>query len=1140
MPVDLGDAQAYLDLDISGFLKQLKEAEMQTNNSTENMAKKLEGGALRVSTAMSKVGKGLTVGVTTPLATAAVASVKFSSQFETAMAKVSTIADPAQKSISTMKDEIVDLSNETGMAATDLAEATYEAISSGINTADAVKFTGEASKLAAAGFTSASSAVDVLTTILNAYGMTAENTTHISDVLIKTQNLGKTTVDELSQSIGKVIPTANAFGVSIEQLGTAYSFMTSRGIATAETTTYLNGMLNELAKGGTKVSDTLKEKTGKSFQELSEEGKSLRDVLGILESAAQEAGVGFNDLWSSQEAGKAALSLLGVEQEKYNETLKDFQDTAGDTEQAYEKMAETSETRFKVAVENGKNALMEFGDTIKDEAIPYMEKGIDAIEEFQTWIEGLTEEEKKNVVQTAAMVAGIGPLLSVMGKFGPVAINAGKGIATFTKESVSLVKAVSLAKHGFEDVALSTSTWYKGITSLSTAMGGMLGPMALVTAAVVAGGVAMTAYNSYIEEQKQKIAELSEEEQVLVDAISEQTEVVNNMVSEREKTIESVNREAQATQILADKLAGVVDENGRVLEGKEIYAQFLVGELSEAIGQEISLVDGQIQNYRGLQEEIQKTIENQRALAVQEAMKEDYATALQNQTQAYVEYTNQLQAASETQEKLNDAESRAEELRKKALEEERERHSVSAETIKAMQETQIEIDGLTEKLEKQTKATEDAKNNYEEYSSTIEQFEGLSAAILEGDAEKINMALLKIQEGFLTANTSTREALEEQNETIKEKYELMKEQLEAGAEGITQETVDQLKELSEAANAELNAKLEQDKQTLTTKFSEIGIQAPDALINSLMEKDPQTLQTVTTMLDNVKNGTQLKKGEIQSLFKELGIEAPNELISSLASKDAQTQAKVISLLTNVQNGTQLKKDQIVSLFDALGIDAPTSLINSLASKEPSVQARAISLLQQLQDAESSKRPQITSQLRDLGIQMDTNLGAGIDSKKGEVVSKAGAVGQAANEEIATKVKPNVDAPKINSITNDMDVAWSARNNMQSVFDNNPLSAVVNVFKNIYETVVDGSHANGLSYVPFNGYIAELHKGERVLTAEEAKEYNRAERADSQKSRFGYSRTSYGGDTFNFYNVEPDPYEYARQMKKKKKELLLGL
>lgn len=75
--------------------------------------------------------------------------------------------------------------------------------------------------------------------------------------------------------------------------------------------------------------------------------------------------------------------------------------------------------------------------------------------------------------------------------------------------------------------------------------------------------------------------------------------------------------------------------------------------------------------------------------------------------------------------------------------------------------------------------------------------------------------------------------------------------------------------------------------------------------------------------------------------------------------------------------------------------------------------------------------------------------------------------------------------------------------------------------------VNGKHANGLDYVPFNGYIAELHKGERVLTAQENKEYNEGSRGQ-------------GGDTFNFYNTKPEPYEYARQMKRARKELLQGV
>lgn len=75
--------------------------------------------------------------------------------------------------------------------------------------------------------------------------------------------------------------------------------------------------------------------------------------------------------------------------------------------------------------------------------------------------------------------------------------------------------------------------------------------------------------------------------------------------------------------------------------------------------------------------------------------------------------------------------------------------------------------------------------------------------------------------------------------------------------------------------------------------------------------------------------------------------------------------------------------------------------------------------------------------------------------------------------------------------------------------------------------VNGKHASGLDYVPFNGYVAELHKGERVLTKQENEEYN------SNRGR------NSSGDTFNFYNTKPNAYEYARQMKKAKRELLLG-
>lgn len=88
-----------------------------------------------------------------------------------------------------------------------------------------------------------------------------------------------------------------------------------------------------------------------------------------------------------------------------------------------------------------------------------------------------------------------------------------------------------------------------------------------------------------------------------------------------------------------------------------------------------------------------------------------------------------------------------------------------------------------------------------------------------------------------------------------------------------------------------------------------------------------------------------------------------------------------------------------------------------------------------------------------------------------------------------------------------------------------ISDITGAFSNAFSGFWNGSHANGLDYVPFDGYVAQLHKGERVLTKQENEEYNSGNQSNGS-----------GGDTYNFYNTKPDPYEYARQMKRVKKEL----
>lgn len=405
----LNEAEASLN-EYKNRLKEVDEQLKFGKASIEEYTEKVQKAGEKVKDA----GSGMTKKVTTPILAAGVASAKMTMDFEDSMAKVSTIADATEVPMDDMQKAILDLSNQTRISAEEIAQNVYDSISAGQKTGDAVNFVSKSTKLAKAGFADAGAALDVLTTIMNAYGLKASEVTNVSDMLIQTQNLGKTTVADLASSMGKVIPTANAYGVSLDELCAGYAIMTANGVATAESTTYMNGMLNELGKSGTNVSETLKEKTGKTFKELMDSGMSLSDVLKIISDAATENNKSFGDMWSSSEAGKAGMILLGDSAENFNGVLEQMQNSAGATNTAFEKL-DTNSAKIKKATNELRNDAIDFGTTLMEELAPIIENIAEKISEFTEWFNGLSESEKQTIIQIGLIVAAIGPLLVVLG-----------------------------------------------------------------------------------------------------------------------------------------------------------------------------------------------------------------------------------------------------------------------------------------------------------------------------------------------------------------------------------------------------------------------------------------------------------------------------------------------------------------------------------------------------------------------------------------------------------------------------------------------------------------------------------------------------------------------------------------------------
>lgn len=321
---------------------------------------------------------------------------------ETSIAQLQTIAGGSL--IGQLQEDIMALSNDTGKAAEGLADTAYNAISAGTEVAESVGAASQANKLAVAGFTDTTSALSVLETAMNSYGEAAGGMEHVSDSLITVQNLGVTTVRELAAQMGKAISTASAYNVSLENLESGYISVTKAGINTAEGTTYLSSMLNELGNSGSEISKLLKDETGNTFGELMNEGRSLADVLGLVYDACDNNAEAMMNMWGSAEAGKAANAIIGQGLDNFNDNLTTLQEETGATAEAYAVMAGTT----KFAHDKMDNAIRNTSVQIGEVLNPTLTKLYAGIEEVATGIGKFVEENPEIVKAITALTVGVG------------------------------------------------------------------------------------------------------------------------------------------------------------------------------------------------------------------------------------------------------------------------------------------------------------------------------------------------------------------------------------------------------------------------------------------------------------------------------------------------------------------------------------------------------------------------------------------------------------------------------------------------------------------------------------------------------------------------------------------------------------
>lgn len=1079
MPVNAGAIVAYLELDTSKYTQGFASARNDLKVFADQSAtatQKMRG----LTSAMSSAGSVLSKTVTVPIVGLGTAAVKTAVDFEAAMSQVKAISGTTGSDFERLEEKAIDLGASTVFSATEVANAMTEMAKAGWDSQQILDGMGGVLDAAAASGEDLATVSTIVADSITTFGLAASESTRVADLLSQSANAGTISVSDLGESIKYIGPVAKTMGFEIEDVVTAITALSTAGIKGSQAGTSLRTMFARLAKPTENVEIAMKE-LGITLADSEGNFKSMDTILAEMRKTFQrltpEQQTYYATVLAGQEGMSGLTALLGMAQEEYDKIAYSMENATGTAERT----AEVMQDNVAGAFEQLGGSLESAGIVIGNRLTPYTRKAAEGIGQLTDKISELSDEQLDSIVRFAGMAAAIGPVLLISSKLLRGITTLGKGFVSVTSNVSLFIQAVGLAKNGMTDVAMKVSPLYRGLISITSA----INPM---TVGIAAGGVALTAlgvavYNAHkeMEEYREQLRAETEEQKALTDAIAEQTKAREESQEKATETIESANTEAAAQEQLAKKLQSVVDENGKVIAGKETYAEFVAGKLSEALGIEIDIADGQITNYQSLTDEIYNTIEAKRQLAIQEALSEDYNEALKNQVDAQKQYSDTIYERIGLESELAAAE---EELRKaqEAVTESAEKNGVANyEVSKRYSDAAENVAALNDKLADNSTQLNDATENYEHWNQVVENYEGYSAALIEGDAEKINMALLKLQEGFLTSNTATRESLEEQKTILEEKYAEMQKALEMGYGDVTQEMLDQMGQLVEQADSELQKELEQTKNNLTDTFTQMGVEAPQGMIDALSEESTDIQNQITTLFQT--------------------------LIS----------------------GSQLGKDQLVTLFEGIGIDVPTALINQLQTLEPSVQAQAVELLAQLQYGEQSKRPEVLEQMRKLGISVDDSVAEGITSNTGKVKKASGNVGAAGNKEMQNKMSRQIKSP---SISNDIvsaaaSVAERARSAMQAVFNRRAIAATISAV-GAGAAVINGSHAEGLAYVPFDGYIAELHKGERVLTKEENKSYSKGESSGS------------GGDVFNFYNTKPNPYEYARQMKRAKRELRNGV
>lgn len=422
----------------------------------DNFSKTFEqasGKMKKIGAGMSTVGKAMTAGITLPVIGAGFAAMKFSNDINAAMANVQSLGLATDR-VKELKTNVQDLAVKTGKSTVLISQGLYDMISAFGDSADTAKLLEINVKASAAGLSTVQDAIALTSAVSKGYGDTsAKAVQKVSDLAFQTVKLGQTTFPELAQSMGRVVPLANALGVSQEELFSVFATATGVTGKAADVSTQFRGVLQALMAPSDKMKQ-LMQAFGIANGEAMIKQKGLAGSVQFIVEKAKQAKMPLQELIGSIEGQTVAMALAGSQSSVWADKMNQMKSAMGATDQAFKDQTQgINKVGFKF--QQMQQKLTVFMEKLGDAIAPIVGKLIDALSPVIDVISSMSPEIMIAVSAFAALLATIGPILVIgaqlISAFSTISVAVGAvgGVMAIILNPITLVGAAILALIGY-------------------------------------------------------------------------------------------------------------------------------------------------------------------------------------------------------------------------------------------------------------------------------------------------------------------------------------------------------------------------------------------------------------------------------------------------------------------------------------------------------------------------------------------------------------------------------------------------------------------------------------------------------------------------------------------------------------------